>query len=368
LAAPRLTINILTRESEERLGHLVAQLSPLADQILIGVDAASTDRTLEIAATLADVVYRFRHQGQLAPARLLPFNYASGDWILSIDDDEGIESSFETILPSLLSDSRATHYWFPRKWVVSLDPCEYAYSAPWFPDWQLRLFRNDRSLVWKPPQVHSGYHVQGPGQFESRACLLHFEPLVCSGSARQAKIDRYRRMGCIEEGQAVFASAANAPRRLADPQRPRSDTRTRAGIIHHDIHELTTPPYPPWRSTVAEVDLPAATRAGAPLTAQVTAINTGELAWTPPTLDRWPMVQVGIHILDSSGAALDWNGPRWPIPRFVAPGDRVTFICQFAAPATPGCYLLEWDLVSEGECWFANCGGETLRSELNVEP
>ena len=36
------------------------------------------------------------------------------------------------------------------------------------------------------------------------------------------------------------------------------------------------------------------------------------------------------------------------------------------APATPGRYLIEWDMVSEGACWFAQCGSEAARVPLHV--
>jgi hypothetical protein len=59
-ARPRLSVNILTRESESRLARVVAEVSSFADEILIGVDADSSDRTYEVACGLADIVYRFR--------------------------------------------------------------------------------------------------------------------------------------------------------------------------------------------------------------------------------------------------------------------------------------------------------------------
>ena len=31
-----------------------------------------------------------------------------------------------------------------------------------------------------------------------------------------------------------------------------------------------------------------------------------------------------------------------------------------------GAYLVDWDLVSEGECWFAECGEGTARLRIQV--
>jgi hypothetical protein len=40
----------------------------------------------------------------------------------------------------------------------------------------------------------------------------------------------------------------------------------------------------------------------------------------------------------------------------------------FAAPAISGRYLTEWDMVSEHECWFAQCGSEVACVPLHVRP
>jgi len=105
--------------------------------------------------------------------------------------------------------------------------------------------------------------------------------------------------------------------------------------------------------------------AGEWLIAEVTAHNTGIVAGTPAA-DRWPLLHLGTHLRRDDGEAIIWDGPRTPVPRFVAPGQVVTFICHFQAPENPGRYIVEWDLVSEHECWFASCGSTVLRTPLEV--
>ena len=48
LDRPRLTVSILTKDSEPRLASLLAEVSCWADEILVGVDASSRDRTFAI--------------------------------------------------------------------------------------------------------------------------------------------------------------------------------------------------------------------------------------------------------------------------------------------------------------------------------
>ena len=365
----RLSVNILTRTSEDRLERLVSELRCFADEILIGVDATSPDRTYEIACDLADVVYRFRLPGQLSPARMLVFDYATGDWILSIDDDESMEVGFDALLPELMADATINHVWFPRKWLVGLDPAEYLHADPWYPNFALRLFRNDRSIVWKPDYTHSQYYVQGSGRLEERASILHFEMLLNNETTRQYKFDMYRRTSG-PSGIEWYAPPPDTPRRPAAlrPPRPLLE-RAHKGVIHSDIRELAPVGLPPWKARFLSVDCPTTARDGELLLAQATVMNTGELAWPRPstTNHRWPLLNLANHLLDARGEMLEFDRDRIGIPRLVRPGETVTFIFTLRAPSTPGAYLFEWDMVSEGECWFAACGGDVARTKLAVE-
>jgi hypothetical protein len=366
----RVTVSILTRNSENRLDRLLREVSHFADEIIVGVDAMSSDATAEIAAAHADVVYYFLHAGKLAAARMLVFDYATGDWIFSLDDDESIEGPIAEILPELTANEAVTHYWFPRKWIVNEDPYEFLYAPPWFPDWQLRLFRNDRALVWKPARPHTGYHVQGPSHFESRASILHLEPIWCSPEDRARKVEGYRRAGAQGPWEAQFHYPAGVPRRPAEPPLdiPRRGEPARTNfVIPTEIRDATSNPPLPWRSEVIAVSMDSSARCGQYLVAEVTVRNTGTLAWTPSFGLRSASLSLGYHVLDASGSVVEWEGGRCPTMRHVAPGESVAYLTTLQAPAEPGSYAIEWDMICEGEIWFAECGATVLRSLLDVE-
>ena len=52
----------------------------------------------------------------------------------------------------------------------------------------------------------------------------------------------------------------------------------------------------------------------------------------------------------------------------VDPGEPARFYAEAIAPDEQGDYILEWDLVSEGECWFSECGSMPARTALRVVP
>ena len=366
---PRLTVSVLTRDSEDRLGRLLSEVSAFADEVIVGVDADTVDRTLDVARAHADIVYRFRHPGQMAPARMLPFRYATGDWILSLDDDESIEPRFDTIVSDLLVDPLVSHYWFPRKWVVSLDPCEYLHAKPWYPDWQLRLFRNDPSMIWKPARPHTGYHILGPSCHEERAAILHFEPIWCTPEARQRKLAGYRQAGAQPETEMQFTpAAADVPRRPAELRAvPQPRPRTVPSQFDPTVHELELPGRAPWRSEILSVEMPGKAACGASILVEARVRNTGQMSWAPHMgAYRSTQLNLSYHLLDRSGRMVQWDGQRYHMPRLVPPGDEVTFICSFRAPDRAGEYAIEWDLVSEHECWFRDAGSSVLRSNLEV--
>jgi hypothetical protein len=364
---PRLSVNILTCGSHDRLAVLVAEVREFADEVLIGVDASSEDATYELAKKIADIVYRFRLPGQLSPARMLVFDYATGDWILSLDDDESMEKSFDAIVPKLISDASLSHVWFPRKWIVGLNPCEYIHAQPWFPNWTLRLFRNDRALVWKPSYAHSQYYVQGTGWFEERTSVLHLEPILATQQWRARKIEMYRRTNgpSAEEYYSIPPTAARRPAQLRPAARHRD---VKQCTVDDKIHQLAAVGLPPWRAEIADQDVPRKARAGEQLMATFSVRNTGKLKWTRPghTNNGWPYLQLGYHLLNTKGEMLAFDNERTPLPRSVELGEQVMFFCGLTAPSAVGEYLLEWDMVSENDCWFSECGSPVLRTALRV--
>ena len=373
MLTPRLTVNVLARNAQARLPRLLAELPAYADEILVGVDASSDDRTLEIASDYADVVYRFHlpRPGQLSPARALPFDYATGDWILSIDDDESMEPTFDALVGSLMAAPNVTHYYFPRKWIVADDPYAYVDAPPWFPNWAPRLFRNDRSLVFKPAGAHTMYHLLGPGFYEERTAIHHFEPLWCTPKQRAAKVAAYRNAGATEASETYYEIPHDAPRRPVTPREPALPVVRRAGVVHDAIREAAAPEHPPWAASFERVEMPATMRPGEVALVRVTVRNTGVLTWAPTyaqwPANQWPMLRLTYHLYAGDGGEIDYEGNhRTLLPRVVVPGEAVTFVDTFVAPTTAGDYVVAWDMLSEGHLWFSQIGSAVHAHPLTV--
>ncbi|MGA2108609.1 MAG: glycosyltransferase, partial [Syntrophorhabdales bacterium] len=131
------------------------------DELVIGVDSSSTDSTERICRLYADKLFRLEPIGTSERALAWLNEQCTGDWIFRLDHDELPSTGLIKALPRLLADREYTHYWLPRRWIIGAEQVRWISQSPWWPDWQLRLFRNLPSLVSFPGHLHSDYVVQG---------------------------------------------------------------------------------------------------------------------------------------------------------------------------------------------------------------
>ena len=96
-------------------------------------------------------------------------------------------------------------------------------------------------------------------------------------------------------------------------------------------------------------------RAGTPFAARVTTQNTGLAVWLPTSAGAGA-VHLGCHLLDVAGKVIDPDYCRCLLTpgtgTSILPGDRVTMEAQIPSPQQ-GRYVIEFDLVAEEVCWFA---------------
>jgi hypothetical protein len=109
----------------------------------------------------------------------------------------------------------------------------------------------------------------------------------------------------------------------------------------------------------AELTLRSHETASLPLT----VTNTGLRTWQASGATSFAL---SYHIRNTDGTAVVANGLRTRLPANVAPGASLTLAVQITAPAAPGVYTVEWDMVQETITWFTAKGGQPLRMRLSV--
>ncbi len=126
----------------------------------------------------------------------LALRQASGDWILWLDDDEFMGSTFADTRDALLEDRHLTHYHLPYRWIVRGDDGEHRWirTFPWHPNPRLRLIRNVGSTYFHRGRLHSPLEIAGEGRVvePEEAVVYHLDLVWRDRAQREAKVARYR--------------------------------------------------------------------------------------------------------------------------------------------------------------------------------
>ncbi|MEB3207210.1 MAG: glycosyltransferase [Vampirovibrionales bacterium] len=213
----KLSVIIPTMNASARLVPLLQYVRPFADEIIVGVDSKTTDDTLQLAAPLADQCFLIENAARHCNGILDQLvGRCSGDWILRLDDDEWPEPGFVQLWQGLLQDAEnrgVTHFKMARPHLCRLDVAasdalgvvpknrvtasedkDALYWIPdgyFFPDYQLRLFKNSPALLKFPPALpHVNLSVQGKQAKLHTIRLLHLNLAVYPTIDRLAKLRR----------------------------------------------------------------------------------------------------------------------------------------------------------------------------------
>ena len=91
--------------------------------------------------------------------------------------------------------------------------------------------------------------------------------------------------------------------------------------------------------------------------------NVSAVAWSQADAGA---LRAGNHWLDAQAAMVVQDDGRAFLPQTMGPNDRCRIDLDVHAPAGPGNYLLELDVVHEGITWFADRGSRAIRVPIDV--
>src|ERR1700683_2051042 len=172
---PRVTLSIviITHNEEANLGGTLESVQPLVGDgkgEIIVVDSGSTDRTVEIAKSFGAKVFIEPWKGYAAQKNSA-IDKATGDWILSLDADEEVDSELAQELTGRNSEGSESRETNPREWGLTLDSAAQSDVLKGTPN-GFRLSRKNFFLgrwikhggFWPDPKVR--LFVRGLGRFE----------------------------------------------------------------------------------------------------------------------------------------------------------------------------------------------------------
>ena len=194
MSVPRLSVCLVTMDRAALLPGLLANVEGIADEIVV-LDGGSRDESREVAAAHPKVRLSERPFDNAAAQKNHAIGLARGDWVLIVDTDELLGDRLRARIPALIRHPRRRWYKFARYWVTGTEPLVHVRTERLYPDWQLRLFRNDPFFRYEPGRpVHHRFprEGRGTGRRVRGAHIFHFDFLLCDRAARERKVARYQ--------------------------------------------------------------------------------------------------------------------------------------------------------------------------------
>ncbi|HEV2863943.1 MAG TPA: glycosyltransferase [Pyrinomonadaceae bacterium] len=189
-----LSLMAMTKNGSWRLERMLRSVGEKASEIVVGVDAATTDDTVQRALRYTPNVFLIDNpEGYIEPHIETLFRRCTGDWVLRLDDDEVMSENFSLdAIPAEVLDEFDL-IGFPRPWVVNADPPYFAGTGRelWELNPQYRLMR--RSASWSfTSLIHTPGFEMKPAYETPDMFIYHMALLDQRFEDRRRKYDFYQ--------------------------------------------------------------------------------------------------------------------------------------------------------------------------------
>jgi hypothetical protein len=381
-----LSICLITADPPRRIATILEPLRPYADEVLIAVDSRVDEELLAAYSSLADHVFRIEfRQAERHLAWLCA--QCRGSWILRMDGDEVPSASFVRRLPEMLASRAVQQFWTTTTWLYP-DAARALVGPPWSEDFACRLIRNDGTLR-SPGLQHTHITPISPREYVEDA-FYHLDLLVSDEQDRRDKAIRYEisRPHLIAPNGGRINEAFYLPElrdtlelrdvpledsalieRALDTSRGRPSIAPIGDVPVVSLEEMDraweqrTVPESAYRAKIEAIESRASFIPSEQRHVFFRVTNEGIERW-PAQLEESPLIRLSYRWRNSDGSVHTADGVRSPFTHRVSPGERTLTPMHIVAPADPGEYILEVDLVHEHVRWF-DC---SCRVPARVEP
>jgi len=381
----RLSVCCLTDDTTSRTAAILALLRPVADEIVVAVDARVPTNKLGAYAVLSDVLLRYEYAPPIERAFAWLHGECSGDWILRIDSDEVPSAALIDALPGLVQMRDVHQFPLPRRWLFG-DACHWLDEAPWSPDYSFRLVRNDPATLWFPGVQHSSAYPVRPARYLEFP-LYHLDCLLRSYEERHAKVTRYdenpvvKAEGAISdavfylpEDHATLSAAVVPPEDvsliepvLIEAIRSQPEDHPELSVLVADRGEIDahweerSVDKGAYKATLRLLERDCRMHVGERRVFHFRVHNQGSETW-PFGPHRHPEITVCYRWLRPNGTVVVPEGLHSPLTAYLRPNTSDVVPATLDAPDAPGRYLLQADLVHNRTSWF----GVTTREAFTV--
>jgi hypothetical protein len=313
------------------------------DELVIFIDAkravpGAVDRAEKVASRVhhhhAEKWYEW-DLGSMARA-------CDSDWVLIIERDEQMSPEWrQPEWRQILESTDFTHFWISRRWTVPGG--RYICDPPWWPEFQLRLFRNDQRPIF-PTRLHDRIQVPGPGGAFQSLVMYHHVSWLFSHEERENRVRLYDQMRPGESGGHYY---------LYENYRPSEAPIPEAKSVNLDQEVIRMDALP--RQAISGISIK--------LMAVVNEVTVSEMFWldvdvtnatSVPLYSCPPFpVHLSYHwIHPATRRMILFDGQRSGVFP-CAPANAITpWKMVVLAPNEPGEYILQMTVVQDGIQWL----------------
>lgn len=148
---------IINTYNEEKIIEKLLEKVKWTDTII--VDMHSSDLTIKITQKYTNKIYFSKKYPFVELSRNFGISKVKSNWILILDADEELTERAQEVIRELVKKRDVDGYWFPRRNYINGKT--YLKHGYFYPDWQLRLFRNHKGYKYSGV-IHA--QIQIPGE------------------------------------------------------------------------------------------------------------------------------------------------------------------------------------------------------------
>jgi len=357
----RVTALIPTHHLPEESMPWISEVRDIFDETIVLIDQRrATPGTLARAEKVEGTVVLSDRERWYDPDRFSLLAGCNSDWIFILEYDEQLSGEWQQAgWRRILETTDFSHFWILRRWVVPGN--RYISCSPWWPDFQLRLFRNLLEGTVFPTKLHDRIQVPGPGAAFRSLAIHHHALSLCSRAERESKVRRYEQLRPGEGAGHYY---------LFEDYHPAEAPLPEATRVNPDDEVF-------WMDALSKED---ASRISIKLRDEVRKVMVSEMFWlavevTNPTTEPiyscppFP-VHLSYHwIQQTTPLMVIFDGERSGMLPGVPANDSASWKMAVVAPKEPGEYILQVSAVQERIRWFDDVNPAVIQElDISVTP
>lgn len=193
----KISVTILTKNSSKYLRQCLQSVE-VFDEVIV-LDNGSSDNTIEIAKTFANVKIFTSPFVGFGPLKNLAASYASNDWIFSLDSDEVVSEELrKSIIEAKLENQKIYEFERLNHYDGKVVTC-----CGWSPDYVLRIY-NKHATSYNDAQVHESIIKNNMQIVKLQGKLVHF-----SFDSVESLLDKLQRYSTLWAEQNKFKKSSS---------------------------------------------------------------------------------------------------------------------------------------------------------------